>query len=236
ETPSGITVSTAFLPSLGGGRSASALISYMGVGRYTLDNKYTLTASYRYDGASLSSVPLKNRWQGFYSVGGAWDAKQETFFAQNDAVSVLRLRMSYGQTASPFGTSFAYMPTYSVSTSYGGEQGIRPAGIGNPDFDWEYVDEFNVGTDLSLFAGQRFKLVADWYNRVTRNMFISQPLSATSGATSAMLSSGKMRNRGVELSINADILKYGNFNWNIGINAAYNQNKVLHVTDIVDEL
>lgn len=67
ETPAGITVSTAFLPSLSGGRSASAMISYMGVGRYTFSDKYTATASYRYDGASLSSVPLKNRWHGFYS-------------------------------------------------------------------------------------------------------------------------------------------------------------------------
>src|SRR5690606_3593860 len=151
-------------------------------------------------------------------------------------ISALRFRISYGQTASPFGSSFAYMPTYSVSTSYGGEQGIRPAGIGNPDFDWEYVDEFNVGTDISLFPNQRVKLVLDWYNRVTRNMFIDQPLSATSGASSAMLSTGKMKNTGVEFALSGDLVSTSNFNWNLGMNAAFNENEVLHVTDIVDEL
>lgn len=236
ETPAGITVSTGFLPSLGGGRSSSAMMSYMGVGRYTLSDKYTVTASYRYDGASLSSVPLKNRWHGFYSFGGAWNAKREDFLINSDLISTLRIRASYGQTASPFGSSFAYMPTYSVSTSYGGEQGIRPAGIGNPDFDWEYVDEFNAGFDLGLFSNQRIQLVADWYSRVTKNMFIDQPLSATSGASSAMLSTGRMRNQGIELSLNGDIIQSRTFNWNVGVNAAYNENEILRVTDIVDEL
>lgn len=236
ETPAGITVSTAFLPSLGGGRSGSAMISYMGVGRYTLSNKYTLTASYRYDGASLSSVPLKNRWHGFYSFGAAWDATQEDFIRDSNLISTLRFRTSYGQTASPFGSSFAYMPTYSVSTSYGGEQAIRPADIGNPDFDWEYVDEFNVGMDLVLFDTQRIRLIADWYNRITKNMFIDQPLSATSGASSAMLSTGRMRNQGIEFNLSGDIIQNRDFNWNIGINAAYNRNEILRVTDIVDEL
>lgn len=236
ETPAGITVSTAFLPSLGGSRSNSAMISYMGVGRYTLNNKYTLTASYRYDGASLSSVPLANRWHGFYSVGASWDVKQENFLINSNFVSTLRFRASYGQTASPFGSSFAYLPTYSVSTSYGGQPAIKPNNIGNPGFDWEYVDESNIGFDLSLFQTQRLKLIVDLYNKITRNMFIDQPLSATSGATSAPLSTGKMGNKGIEFSLSGDILQSKQFNWNVGVNAGYNKNEILRVTDVTDEL
>ena len=236
ETPAGITVSTAFLPSLGGSRSNSAMVSYMGVGRYTFNNKYTLTGSYRYDGASISSVPIKNRWHGFYSLGASWDVKQEEFLQSNDLISVLRFRASYGQTASPFGSSFAYLPTYSVSTSYGGQPAIKPNNIGNPNFDWEFVDEANIGFDLSLFRSQRIKIIVDLYNKVTKNMFIDQPLSATSGATSAPLSTGKMGNKGIEFSLSGDIIQNNNFNWNIGVNAGYNQNKILRVTDVADEL
>ncbi|MCD2422342.1 SusC/RagA family TonB-linked outer membrane protein [Niabella pedocola] len=239
ETPAGITVSTAFLPGLSGGRSNSAILSYMGIGRYTLNNKYTLTASYRYDGASVSSVPLKNRWHGFYSFGAAWDVKEEAFLKSSELISLLRLRTSYGQTASPFGSSFAYLPTYSANTTYGGLPAIRPTNIGNPDFDWEYVDEFNAGIDLSLFSTQRIKLVADFYNKITRNVFIDQPLSATSGAGSggtAPLSSARMRNKGVEFSLSGDVIQHKDFNWNIGANAAYNQNKILRVSDVTDEL
>lgn len=239
ETPAGITVSAAYLPGLGGGRAASAMVSYMGVGRYTYDNKYTATASYRYDGASLSSVPSKNRWHGFYSFGAAWDVKQEDFLRASDLISVLRLRASYGQTASPFGSSYAYLPLFSVNTSYGDEQAIRPTNIGNPDFDWEYVDEFNAGLDLSLFNTQRVMLTLDYYKKVTRNMFIDQPLSATAGAGSGgiiPLSSARLANQGVEFNLNGDVIQNTDFNWNIGINGAYNRNQILRVSDITDEL
>lgn len=236
ETPAAITVSAAFLPTLSGSRSASALMSYIGAGRYTYGNKYTFTGSYRYDGASLSSVPDKNRWHGFYSFGAMWDVKQEEFLQSSSLISDLRIRASFGQTASPFGSSFAYLPTYGVNTSYGGEQGIRPNNIGNPDFDWEYVDEFNTGFDLSLLESKRLNIEFDWYNRITKNMFINQPLSATSGASSALLSTGKMRNRGIELKISGDVIKTENITWNIAVNGGYNTNQILRVTDITDEL
>src|SRR5690606_22423278 len=130
----------------------------------------------------------------------------EDFLKASDFISTLRLRASYGQTASPFGGDFLYLPTYSVSTTYGGQSAIRPSAIGNPAFDWEFVDEFNTGFDLSLFNSQRVKIIFDFYNRITKNMFIDQPLSATSGASSAPLSTGKMRNRGIEFSVNGDVI------------------------------
>lgn len=238
ETPAGITVSSTYLPSIGGSRSNNALASYMGVARYTLLDRYTVTGSYRYDGASLSAVPLKNRWHGFYSFGAAWDAKREAFLKDVSFIPVLRLRTSYGQTASSFGNGFQYLPTYNVdvSNSYGGEQGIGPSNVANPDFDWEYVDELNVGFDISLFQTQRIKLSMDWYNRITKNMFIDQRLSATAGAPEAALSTGKMRNRGVEFNLSGDIIQTNDFNWNVGVNAAYNKNVILGVTEISDEL
>lgn len=238
ETPAGITLPPASRSDLGGSRSNSAMISFMGLGRYTFNNKYTLTASYRYDGASVSSVPLKNRWHGFYSFGASWDVKQESFLKTADFISVLRLRTSYGQTASPFGSDFAYLPKYSANTTYNGQPAIRPSNIGNPDFDWEYVDEFNAGFDLSLFHSQRIKLTADIYNKITRNMFVELPPPATGGAGSGgtvLLSSARMGNKGVEFSLSGDVIKTKNFNWNIGTNAGYNKNKILRVSDVTDQ-
>jgi TonB-linked SusC/RagA family outer membrane protein len=238
ETPAGITLPPASRSDLGGSRSNSAMISFMGLGRYTFNNKYTLTASYRYDGASVSSVPLKNRWHGFYSFGASWDVKQESFLKTADFISVLRLRTSYGQTASPFGSDFAYLPKYSANTTYNGQPAIRPSNIGNPDFDWEYVDEFNAGFDLSLFHSQRIKLTADVYNKITRNMFVELPPPATGGAGSGgtvLLSSARMGNKGVEFSLSGDVIQTKDFNWNIGTNAGYNKNKILRVSDVTDQ-
>ncbi|RYG21834.1 MAG: SusC/RagA family TonB-linked outer membrane protein, partial [Chitinophagaceae bacterium] len=137
ETPAGSTNgSTTFLASTTGGKSKSALASFMGVGRYTFDEKYTLTGSYRYDGST--KVAPQNKWHGFYSIGASWNAKAEDFLKSVDFVSDLRFRTSYGTTASPFGGDFTYLPTYSVSTTYGGVSGIRPVSAGNANFDWEY--------------------------------------------------------------------------------------------------
>lgn len=235
ETPAGVTRnSSTFLPGLGGGRTHSALVSYIAAGRYTYANKYTATASYRYDGST--KVAPKNRWHGFYSAGLNWNVKEEAFLKDNALVSGLIIRTSYGTTASPFGGDFEYLPTFSVNTTYGGESAIRPVSPGNPDYDWEYVDEFNTGFDLSLFANGRLRIIADYYNRITRNMFVNQPLSATSGFSSLPLSTGKMRNRGVEFDIRGDIIRKNDFVWSLGINAAYNKNQILELGAGLDDL
>lgn len=233
ETPAGITNgSSTFLPSVSGGKSSSALASFMGVARYTYDNKYTLTGSYRYDGST--KVAPQNKWHGFYSVGANWNVKAEEFLKSSNFISDLRVRASYGTTASPFGGDFLYLPTYAVNTSYGGVAGIRPTSPGNANFDWEYVDEFNVGFDISLFKSRRLRATVDYYNKITSNMFIDQPLSVTSGFETLSLSSGKMRNRGVEFDISGDVIKTNDFTWSIGVNAGYNKNEVLFVSDNLD--
>ncbi|SEM37798.1 TonB-linked outer membrane protein, SusC/RagA family [bacterium A37T11] len=235
ETPAGISPpSSTFLPELGGSRTKSALVSYIGAGRYTYDKRYTLTASYRYDGST--KVAQKNRWHGFYSVGVNWNAKAETFLKDKEWLSTLNLRSSYGTTASPFGSDFAYLATYSVNTSYGGEAAIRPAEPGNTEYDWEYVDEFNAGFDLGLLKSERVRISADYYNRITRNMFVDQPLSSTSGFSSLPLSTGKMRNRGVEIDVQGDVIKSSDFTWSLGFNFAYNKNKILALGSGLDDL
>lgn len=231
ETPAGITNSATFLPSVGGGKTKNALASIMGIARYTYNQKYTLTGSYRYDGSTR--VAPENKWHGFYSVGANWNVKKEDFLANSSLINDLRIRASYGTTASPFGSDFAYLPTYSASTSYGGVTGIRPTSPGNPGYDWEYVNELNIGYDLNMF-NNRLRIVADYYNKRTSNMFIDQPLSATSGFSTLSLSAGIMRNRGVEFDVSGDVIKTNDFTWSVGVNAGYNKNKILKVTDLVE--
>lgn len=231
ETPAGVTNSAVFLPSTTGGKTKSALASFMGVARYTFNDKYTATASYRYDGSTR--VAPENKWHGFYSFGANWNVKGEEFLKNNNWINDLRIRASYGITASPFGGDFTYLPTYTVGTSYGGVAAIRPSAAGNADYDWEYVKESNVGFDLAILKN-RLRISADYYYRLTTNMFIDQPPSATSGFSLLSLSSGKMRNRGIEFEVNGDVIKTGNFLWSVGVNAGYNKNKILHVTDVTD--
>lgn len=225
ETPAGITVGPTTIPALTGSRTRSGLASYIGLGRYTFRNKYTLNASYRYDGSS--TVPEKNRWHGFYSLGLNWDAKKENFLAGVNLISALRVRTSYGTTASPFPGNFGYVATFN-STTYGGIQGIRPTAPGNPEYDWEYTKEFNAGFDLHLLKS-RLRLITDVYEKNTSNLFFNRPISITSGFSSTLLNAGSVQNKGIEFDLQADVIRNKNLTWTIGGNYAYNKNEV---TDI----
>ncbi|ULT27969.1 TonB-dependent receptor [Sphingobacterium sp. E70] len=170
ENPNGVTVSPTYLPAILGGRTKYALASYMALGRYTYDNRYSLTASYRYDGSSR--VAEANRWHGFYSFGANWNVKEEEFLKSNEFIQGLSLRASYGTTASTINGDFNYLATFRKDITYGGETAIRPYDPGNPNYDWEYVDEFNAGFDLELFPSKRLRVAMDYYNKITKNMFL----------------------------------------------------------------
>src|SRR5262249_37757339 len=152
---------------------------------------------------------------GFYSAGLSWEAKREHFLENVSIISNLRLRTSYGTTASPFASDFAYVTTFS-RTAYGGNPAIIPYTPGNPDYDWEYAKEFNAGFDLGLLKSNRIRLTAEFYNRLTYNLFFPRVVSATAGIiaiedvqdeNTIPLSSGRMQNRGVEIDLQGDIIK-----------------------------
>ncbi|MCW3467100.1 SusC/RagA family TonB-linked outer membrane protein [Chitinophaga nivalis] len=220
-TPAGIP-GGALMPDLQGKRTGNSMNSYILVGRYTYDNRYSLNASFRYDGSS--TVPQNNRWHSFYSVGLGWEAKRERFLQDVAFISNLRFRASYGTTASPFGSDFGYAATYAL-TQYAGNAGIIPSKPGFSGYDWEYAKEFNIGFDFAVLEN-RIRLVADVYNKVTNNLFINQPVSYTSGFSSLLLNSGAMRNRGIEVDLQGDILRRKNLTWTVGVNFAYNKNEI----------
>ena len=226
ETPAGGTPGSAensFIPEFSGGRTRNALISYIALGRYTFNDRYTLNASYRYDGSS--TLPKKNRWHGFYSLGAAWNVKKENFLASSELINDLKLRVSYGTTASPFPGNFTYLSAYST-TSYGGQSGIYPTAYGSVNYDWEYAKDLNIGFDLD-FLDNRIHLVTDVYYKKTENLFLDLPVSLTSGVSALPLNAGSMRNRGIEVALGVDVIRTDELKWNVGLNFAYNQNKVL---------
>ena len=226
QTPAGVGDPGTYPPLLNGGKSKNATASFIGLLRYTYNDKYTFNGSYRYDGSSM--VPENNRWHGFYSFGAAWEAKREDFLSKVEFIPLLRFRASYGTTASQFLNDFAYLATF-VRSSYGGNPAIIPNQPGNPDYDWEYAKELNIGFDLGLTRSNRIRLSMEYYNRVTSNLFIDQRLSFTAGVPDETLpiSSGKMRNRGVEIDLQGDVIRNKTITWTLGANMAYNKNKVL---------
>ncbi len=224
-TPAGVTPGSAansFIPLLTGSRTQSLMASFISSLRYTYDDKYTITGSYRYDGSS--TVPENNRYKGFWSVGASWNAKKESFLLPVSWLNELRVRASYGLTAAPFTSDFGYFQSYS-NTRYGTSTGIAQTSPGNPQYDWEFQKQLDLGADFSVW-NNRARFVFDWYNRNTFNLFISQSLSATSGFGSLSVNAGKMRNRGVEADVQVDVVSQRDLRVTLGANFNYNKNEI----------
>ena len=240
-TPQGVTPGSAsgFIPTVAGARDFQALASVMGILKYSYDGKYTLNASYRVDGSS--QVPEKNRWLDYYSVGGSWNIMKEKFMDKAYFFNELQLRASYGIAASPFtgspvalsnvaSPSYGYLTAYQVAR-YDGQSGVTPNTIGNDEYTWETAKISNIGLDFGMWK-RRLRGTIDVYRKLTENLFVNQQLSRTSGANALTINAGKMENKGIEFSINADVVSGKDLLVTIGGNIAYNKNEILSLGSV----
>ena len=215
--------------SITGGKAKDALLSGLGLARYTYDGKYTVSGSYRYDGSS--KLPNDTRWQGFYSVGAVWDAAKEDFIRNISAINTLNVRVSYGGSgnANNFpGGSYPYQASYTGGT-YGGLNTIVATYPGNPAMKWETTYTANAGVDYAFF-NRRLRGSVDVYDKRTKELFVNKKLSATAGFGNdgaINVNAGELQNKGVEIDIQADVVRTRNFVWTVFANGAYNKNKVL---------
>lgn len=241
NTPAGITAGspTGFIPTVNGARDIQALSSVMGILKYNFDGKYNLNASYRVDGSS--EVPLKNRWLNYYSIGASWNVMKEQFMDKVKFVNDLTLRASYGITASPFSgspaafsttpsPSFGYVTAF-ANTRYDGQTGIVPSQIGNEDYTWETAKLSNIGVDFNMWK-RRIRGTFEVYRKLTENLFISQQVSRTSGTSSLSINAGKMKNKGVELTLSIDAITKKDFTFTVGGNISYNKNTILDLGQV----
>lgn len=217
----------------------STLISYYARVIYTYNTKYILAASFRTDGSSRFSP--STRWGNFPSVAFTWRASQEEFLSSSRAVSDLKLRLSYGVTGNQEGIyNYPYLPVYSLSDNTSLVQfGNTFYNMGTPaaydaGIKWEQTEAFNAGIDFG-FLNNRITGSIDAYFKKTKDLLNVIPIPAGSNFSSTILTNiGNIENKGIELQINADLVKGNRFSWEMSFNAAYNDNKITNLTATKD--
>ncbi|MCC6280430.1 MAG: TonB-dependent receptor, partial [Saprospiraceae bacterium] len=202
--------------------SDNGLRSYFARANYNFDDKYLLTFSGRIDGSSRFGENNRNGFFPAVSVG--WRISQEEFFKAN-AISELKLRGSYGLTGNDDIPAFLFAELYGI-TAYGGQPGIYPSNIPNPNLKWESTTQMNIGLDLGLFDN-KIVLSADFYNKQTKDLLLARPVPTSSGFGTVTENVGEVENKGVEMSLTTDNLSGRALTWVTRINFSLNRNKVL---------
>lgn len=213
----------------------NTLISVFGRLNYTLMNKYLLTATIRRDGSSRFHPD--SRWGIFPSFALAWKIKEEGFLKNVDAVSELKLRLGYGQTGQQdIYLYYPYLARYEQSSNVAqyqfGDQFYymyRPAAY-DRDIKWESTETYNAGLDFG-FLDNRITGSVDVYLKKTKDLLATVSVPAGSNFSNQLITNiGSLENKGVEFTLNAEIVKSKDWNWNASFNMAFNKNEITKLT------
>jgi len=188
--------------------SSYATRSFFGRFNYTLNERYILEATGRYDGSSR--FPSTDRWGFFPSISGAWIVSNEPFFERlNPVFSNWKLRASYGNLGNQAVGDFSYIQTMGTALSNYLIDGTRRQVItGAPsltidpfNYTWENVATLNFGTDIGLLNDRVF-VGFDYYIRETTGMLTAgEQLPAVLGTAVPSQNSADLRTKGWELSL-----------------------------------
>ncbi len=209
---------TSVLPSgISSYKNEVVLISFLGRMVYAYDNRYILTASFRRDGSSKFGP--ENAWGNFPSLAVAWRASNEEFFKQVQWLSNLKFRVSYGYTGNsenlpPNQYQLLYSPgrylnNNTIYTSYSASQEY------NPDLKWEVRKSFNVGMDFAVLK-DRISATIDVFDDKTSDMLYLYDLPQPPFVNSQVYANAASAvNKGIEISLNAVIIRNKKFSWDI---------------------
>ena len=208
------------------GYTKSVLMSYLGRVNYSFKNKYLLTASLRADGSSKYSAGSK--WGYFPSGAFAWKVKEEGFLKDVELISDLKFRSSYGYTGSQAINAYATLNQLATGKSIFGDalyNAIAPGTTLPGNLKWETTEQVDMGFDIAILKN-RLRLSADAYLKNTRDLLNTVKLPSSLGFTQTIQNVGQIRNKGIELSLDAKILT-GSFKWDMNANIAMNKSKVI---------
>ena len=195
---------------------------FFGRAQYNYAQKYFGSFSYRRDASSRFDPD--NRWGNFWSFGAAWILSKEKWF-ESSWIDELKLKASYGEQGNDNIGNYLYTDRYSIGNS-NGSISLKPSSTkGNRKISWEKGGNLNVGTEFSLWKG-RLTGSVEYFYRKTTDMLAHFSLPVSYGYSGYYDNVGNMRNSGVELELNGDIIRTKDFTWSANFNFTAYKNKI----------
>lgn len=192
---------------------------------YDWNKRYFITATYRAEASSVFAP--QHRVGHFPSVAASWLISNEDFMKGQDIVSFMKLRASYGIVGNNNIPAYKYLSTYALNALYQNQVAGSPSRRANPYLHWETANMAAVGIDLTFI--KRVDMSIDLYQTDNTGLLLNVPLAPSSGFYEVMQNVGKVRNRGIEYRIDANIINIGKWRWDVGFNIGFNQNRVVEL-------
>ena len=225
---------------IGSGLSESALSSYMARINYAYKDRYLLTASARWDGASVLAEGKK--WDFFPSMALGWRMEQEEFMKDITWIDQFKVRLGVGVTGnsavSPYGT-LGLINSYWMPFSTGNSQILvtnepyysnNQVQMPNKNLGWEKTTQWNVGIDFSFLKG-RIGGTIDLYTSRTSDLILDMSIPSLSGYPSMKTNVGETKNKGIEVTLNTIPFMTKDFIWNSNLNFAYQKDEIVELAN-----
>ena len=211
------------------------LLSYMIRANYSFADKYLLTLSGRWDGAS--QLADGHKWAFFPSAALGWNMQQEDFLKDVSWISQLKLRLGVGVTGNsaidpyqtkggvaslfyPFGSSL--QPGYAPSEPIVADGNLPMA---NTALGWEKTTQWNLGIDFSFLKG-RIGGVIDIYTSKTKDLLMQMSIPSINGYKNTWANIGETSNKGIDITLNTVNITNKDFNWTTSLNVSYQKDKI----------
>ncbi|SHE58913.1 TonB-linked outer membrane protein, SusC/RagA family [Bacteroides luti] len=232
--------SVSSLNSFGTGLTESQMESYMMRANYSFKDRYLLTASIRWDGASR--LADGNKWSSFPSLALGWRIDQESFMKDIKWVDALKLRLGVGTTGNSAvpvygtkgGVSTLYYNWGATTSSIGyvasDPSQASPAKMANPKLGWERTTQYNLGLDYGFLKG-RINGNIDVYKTQTNDLLMAMSIPSLTGYTSTYANVGKTEGWGIDLQINTVNVKTKDFTWTTGLTWSKDKSKITELAN-----
>lgn len=197
---------------------------------YSYKDRYMFDATVK---ASASSVfGTNNKWGTFWSTGVAWNIHNERFMSGVHWLKQLKLRFSAGSSGNQNYSTNNSLPVYVYYNNayYNGFAGAYLNNMENPDLGWEQKMDYNLGLD---FRTEDLTVVLDTYIADTENLVFTRSILPSTGFTSVSDNLGRVRNKGIEASVNYRVFQQGSSYLSLFAKIAFNDNRILELSDVL---
>ena len=200
--------------------------------QYTYDRKYNFYGTVRYDGSNQLGSSRNARWLPTWSFGGSWNIDEEGFMKNVNAVDYLKLRASYGLTASlgPATNSNIILKSATTNRTFPTEREsvLQLINLENADLTWEKNYQTNLGLDGGFFKG-KLTFSLDVYSRKSFDLISTIKVSGIGGEALKAANYADLTSRGAELLVGGQVVKRKNWGWRTSLTFGYNDTKISNV-------